>query len=189
MSSAAYVLVTADDHSDDELEAVESVERPADAAGPEVQPDPPAVTKEEETTSGDADEAGAFFVLWWLSALCVVLGLWALCRASSPASPSAIVWTLSSVVCGALAGWVGVFSGVGALAAIFRVTYVALVAYTVDSHLSATAGLIVIFSNAVATAAFFGYYLAVYQRGDTNTPPPPPPPERSSSPVQGDELV
>lgn len=75
---------------------------------------------------------------------------------------------------------------------IFRVTYVALVAFTVAKHLSAAAGMAVIFFDAVATAAFFGYYFAA--RDIISCPAKSPPstsPESASnsSPVQGDDLV
>nr|AAX95809.1 hypothetical protein LOC_Os11g07570 [Oryza sativa Japonica Group]ABA91722.1 hypothetical protein LOC_Os11g07570 [Oryza sativa Japonica Group] len=68
---------------------------------------------EEEV--GGGDDCGTTCGLSSLSVLCVALGVWALCRAGG--EPAAVVWALSSATCGALAGWVGVLAGIGALAA------------------------------------------------------------------------
>uniref|UniRef100_A0A0E0BG04 Uncharacterized protein n=1 Tax=Oryza glumipatula TaxID=40148 RepID=A0A0E0BG04_9ORYZ len=189
MDSAAYDAVPAnsDDELDDDRRAAAAAAT-ADAGGA-VQGEQAGHGAGEEEVGG-GDDCGTTCGLSSLSVLCVALGVWALCRAGG--EPAAVVWALSSATCGALAGWVGVLAGIGALAGIFRVTYVALVAFTVAKHLSAAAGMAVIFFDAVATAAFFGYYFAA--RDIISCPAKSPPstsPESASnsSPVQGDDLV
>uniref|UniRef100_A0A0E0R4X6 Uncharacterized protein n=1 Tax=Oryza rufipogon TaxID=4529 RepID=A0A0E0R4X6_ORYRU len=189
MDSAAYDAVAAnsDDELDDDRRAAAAAAT-TDAGGA-VQGEQAGHGAGEEEVGG-GDDCGTTCGLSSLSVLCVALGVWALCRAGG--EPAAVVWALSSATCGALAGWVGVLAGIGALAGIFRVTYVALVAFTVAKHLSAAAGMAVIFFDAVATAAFFGYYFAA--RDIISCPAKSPPstsPESASnsSPVQGDDLV
>uniref|UniRef100_A0A0E0MD34 Uncharacterized protein n=1 Tax=Oryza punctata TaxID=4537 RepID=A0A0E0MD34_ORYPU len=188
MDSAAYDAVAA--NSDDELDDERRAAAAADADA--------GVVQDEQGNGGEeTDDDGATMCgLSLLSTLCVALGVWALCRAGG--EPAAIVWALSSATCGALAGWVGVLAGIGALAGLFRVTYVALVAFTVAKHLSAAAGMVVIFFDAVATAAFFGYYLAARHISPAKSPPSTssvscqmtsPESASNTSPVQGDDLV
>ncbi|KAL6595398.1 hypothetical protein ACP70R_047738 [Stipagrostis hirtigluma subsp. patula] len=103
----------------------------------------------------DDTEIGLFLV----SLLSAGLAVWVLWRAGDP--PAAVVWRLSLLVSGCLAFWIGALSGAGARAVLFRASYAALAAFAVANHLSAAAGMVAIFVEAVCVAGFFGYYLAV----------------------------
>uniref|UniRef100_A0A0E0IYV3 Uncharacterized protein n=1 Tax=Oryza nivara TaxID=4536 RepID=A0A0E0IYV3_ORYNI len=110
MDSAAYDAVAAnsDDELDDDRRAAAAAAT-ADAGGRT------AGHGAGEEEVGGGDDCGTTCGLSSLSVLCVALGVWALCRAGG--EPAAVVWALSSATCGALAGWVGVLAGIGALAA------------------------------------------------------------------------
>ncbi|KAL6658314.1 hypothetical protein ACP70R_003900 [Stipagrostis hirtigluma subsp. patula] len=110
----------------------------------------------------DDTETGLFLV----SLLSAGLAVWVLCRAGD--HPAAVVWRLSVLVSGCLAFWIGALSGAGAPAVLFRASYAALAAFAVSNRLSAAAGMVAIFVEAVCVAGFFGYYLAVHTHR-TNT--------------------
>ncbi|KAL6658312.1 hypothetical protein ACP70R_003898 [Stipagrostis hirtigluma subsp. patula] len=111
----------------------------------------------KDAGGGVSDDAEVGLCL--VSLVSAGLAVWALCRAGDP--PAAVVWRLSLLVSGYLAFWIGALSGAGARAVLFRASYAALAAFAVGNHLSAAAGMVAIFVEAVCVAGFFGYYLAV----------------------------
>ncbi|KAL6658311.1 hypothetical protein ACP70R_003897 [Stipagrostis hirtigluma subsp. patula] len=120
--------------------------------------------KEAGEGLSDDTEIGLFLVSLLIRG---ARGVGAVPPASATRPAAAVVWRLWLLACGCLAVRVGALSGAGARAVLFRASYAALAAFAVGNRLSAAAGMVAIFLEAVCVAGFFGYYLACVHRTNT----------------------